>query len=366
MKKLISALLISLTMSTGATAAPFLAAGDGAELFLTGTLGVRSDDNVYLSSTETDDLIIDINPGFEFVFGQGSATQGYFKFVESIARYSDNDNLDTELAAINFVSRYDDGKSKLNADVNWAQLNQNTFDVRGLTRRDVFGANVMGEVSVTEKSSIGFGGAYNNTDYKRTGYSDLKTFTIPVTYYYELSPKVDLSLGFRYRDTDSQLGVDSKDYAYRVGFRGEFTPKVIGSLAVGFGSREFDSGGDESILDIDGAINFLVSEKTTFQVNVSNDFGDSAQGQQQKSFVLGGQVINKATDQWAVRAGLNYRKIDYYTRTDDYVEMTLGADYTVSTNVTIQGSYAYRNYESDITGGGFTNNVFSLAANFRY
>ncbi|MBK8859359.1 MAG: outer membrane beta-barrel protein [Opitutaceae bacterium] len=143
-------------------------------------------------------------------------------------------------------------------------------------------------------------------------------------------------------------------------------PKVIGSLAVGFGSREFDSGGDESILDIDGAINFLVSEKTTFQVNVSNDFGDSAQGQQQKSFVLGGQVINKATDQWAVRAGLNYRKIDYYTRTDDYVEMTLGADYTVSANVTIQGSYAYRNYESDITGGGFTNNVFSLAANFRY
>ena len=366
MKKLINALFLALTISTGAAAAPFLAIGDGAELFLTGTLGVRADDNIYLTNSGLDDVIFDINPGVELVFGQNSTTQGSLRIVESFANYSDNDNLNTSLSAVNFSTRFDDGKSKLNVNAGFSQQNQNTYDVRGLTRRDASSAGFNGEISLTEKSSLGLGGAYRRTDYKRGGYSDLTTFTIPINYYYELSPKFDLSLGLRYRDTKSQLGLDSKDYAYRIGFRGEFTPKVNGSLQVGFGTRKIDSRDNESLMDLEGAVNFLLSEKTTFQVNLSNDFGDSASGAQQKSFSLGGTVITKASEEWSVRTGLTYRKLDFYTRTDDFFEFTLGADYTVSTNVTIQAAYAYRKFETKLAGSSFKNNVFSLAANFRY
>jgi hypothetical protein len=327
---------------------------------------VRADDNIFLTNNGIDDTIFDITPGVELVFGKNSQTQGYFQVKETITRYSDNDRLNTSLTSMSFATRYSDGKSKMNLDVNFAQMNQNTFDVRGLARRDVFSVGLNGETSMTEKSSVAAGGTYSNTDYKRTGYSDLKTFTVPLNYYYELSPKLDLSLGFRFRNTDSQIGRDSKDYAYRVGFRGEFTPKVVGSLQVGFGTRKFDNGGDESLLDMEGNVNFLLSEKTTFQVNVSNDFGDSAQGQQQKSFSLGGTIINQATEQWAFRAGLSLRKLDYYTRTDDFTEFSLGADYKLSTNVSFQGAYAYRNYDTNQVGASFKNNVFSLSVNFRY
>ena len=89
MKKSISILALSLAAATVAIPAPFLAVGDGAELFLTGTLGVRSDNNLFLSNTnEVDDVIIviDINPGFELTFGKGSLTQGSVSFTESFAR----------------------------------------------------------------------------------------------------------------------------------------------------------------------------------------------------------------------------------------------------------------------------------------
>lgn len=367
MKKQIASLVLASSLTLGASAAPFLAAGDGAELFLTAMVGVRADDNIYLSNTALDDTVFDINPGIDFQFGKGSQTSGSFKVVESISRYSDNDQLNAELLSVNFNSNYDDGKTKFNVAASFAELNQNTYDVRNVTRRDATNIKLGGEVSVTEKSSVAASVSYAKTDYKPTvGYSDMKVTEIPVDYFYELSPKVDLSLGFRYRDTDNQTSVDSQDYAYRVGFRGEFTPKVNGSLAVGFGTRELDRGGDDNLLDLQGNLNFLLTEKTTLQVNASNDFGNSASGAEQKTFSVGGNLSSKVTEQWTLRAGATARKLDYYTRKDDYMEFTLGADFKMNDYVTVIGTYAYRQYDSVLAGSDFEGNVFSIAANLRY
>lgn len=366
MKKQIAAVMLASSLTLGASAAPFLAAGDGAEIFLTAMVGVQADDNIYLSNTATDDTILNFNPGVEFKFGANSQTKGTVKAVVNITSYADNDQLNTELLNLSFNSRYDDGKTKFTTAVSYAELNQNTFDIRGLTRRDATNVKLGGETSITEKSSIGADIAYSSTDYKPATYSDLKTTTIPVNYYYKVTPKVDLSAGFRYRDTDNQKTPDSKDYAYRLGFRGEFTPKVTGNLTAGFGTREFDGGGDETILDLDGALNFLLTEKTTLQVNASNDFGNAGSGAEQKAFSLGGNVSTKATDQWTFRAGTSMRKLDYYTREDDYMEFNLGADFVVNEYVTIQGAYAFRKYDSQLAGSDFKNNVFSIAANLRY
>jgi len=367
MKKQIAAVLLASSLSVGASAAPFLAAGDGAELFLTAAVGIQADDNIFLSNSALDDTIFNIDPGIDFKFGEGAQTSGSFKVVEKITRYSDNDQLNTELLSVSFNSSYDDGKTKVTTSVSFAELNQNTFDIRGLTRRDATNVKLGGEVSVTEKSSIGADAAYSKTDYKPTvGYSDLKTFTIPVNYYYQLSEKVDLSAGFRYRDTDNQTSPDSKDYAYRVGFRGEFTPKVTGSLTAGFGTREIDGGGDDSMLDFDAALNFLLTEKTTLQVNSSNDFGNSGSGAEQKTFSVGGNLSSNVTEQLTLRGGATMRKLDYYTRKDDYFEFTLGADFKLNEFVILQGAYAYRKYDSESAGADFKNNVFSIAANLRY
>ena len=90
------------------------------------------------------------------------------------------------------------------------------------------------------------------------------------------------------------------------------------------------------------------------------------QGAQQKNFSLGGVITSSISDQWSVNAGLSYRGIDYLTRTDDYIEGTIGAAYIVNAYVRVVGSYVYRNNSSPLAGSEFTNNVFSISANLRY
>lgn len=346
-----------------------MAVGDGAELFLTAGLGVRADDNIFLNSNKVDDVIFDIKPGVELVFGNNSQTKGSFSYTENISRYSQNDGLDAELSSLRFNSTYDDGKTKFSAQASFNQLNQNTVDIRTggvLSRRDVTSADVGGETSVSAKSKVAARVRYNDTDYKRVGFQDNTTLGIPLNYYYAVTSKVDLSLGARYRSTEIQNGVDSNDMFYRVGARGEFTPNLTGSIQVGFGNRDFDNGRSEDIFDLDALLKLALSPKTTLDLSASNDFGVSGQGQEQKNFTLGARLNTKVSEQLSFNAGLNFRNIDYYTREDDYVEANLGVNYIVNKNVSIRGGYTYRKNDSGLVGGDFTNSVFNLAANLRY
>lgn len=366
MNKYIRTLAVSMATYAAAHAAPFLALGDGAELFLTATVGFRADDNVLLTANETSDTIFDFNPGVELVFGRGSLTSGSFRFVENIARYSDNSRLDTDLSSLAFNSKYDDGKTMFGANAAYDQVNQNSPGVTGLSRRNVFGAGINGEVSVSEKSSVGAGLDYKNTDYRPANFSDLRSVTLPIDYYWAVSPKVDLSIGYRFRDSDVQIGRDSQDHFFRIGFRGEFSPNMAGSVKVGVGRRDFSGAGSEDILDLDASLDFKVSAKSTLRLTATNDFNVSGQGQQLKVFSFGGSVISQVSDVLSLQAGLNFGKYDYFTREDDYVEGTLSLNYTVNRYVSLTAAYVYRNNDSELGGADFRNNVFSLAANFRY
>lgn len=383
--------LVSLSISWASLsqAAPFMAIGDGAELFLTGTLGVRVDDNIFLASglprdpnrpasgtnrlnEEIDDIIFDITPGVELTFGKDAQVKGALILSLAFANYTDNSDLNTTLFAGDFVSRYDDGKMKLGFNVGYHEVNQNSVEVRGLTRRDIFTAGADGEVEISQITSIGAGLTFTHENYHPRSFSDSDDLTVPIDFYYKWTPKVDLSLGYRFRDHDmASLGNDSKDHFFNVGARGEFTPKLTGRAAVGINTRKIDGpasrgGGDETLLGADASFTYEMSPKTNLQAGISNDFGTSPQGQQQKNLTLNGMVTSKISEEWTINAGLSWRSIDYGSRTDDYLEGTLGTTYVVNANIRIIGAFVHRDYSSDIRGSEFKNNVFAVSAHFRY
>jgi polysaccharide biosynthesis protein VpsM len=374
MKNILRIGLISVSLGAGSYAAPFMAIGDGAELFLTGTLGVRADDNIFLSQDGDSDVIFDINPGVELTFGKDAQLKGSLTLVDAIATYSDHSDLNSNLFSADFVSKYDDGKLKLGFNASYRELNQNTVDNRGLTRRDVFTTGGNTEVEVSQLTSVGGGVVFSHENYKRRGYTDSDNITVPVDFYYKWTPKLDVSVGYRYRDYEVDLGQDSKDHFFNIGARGEFSPKLTGKLAVGWTKRKFEGrdpfsgrfGGDDDMFGVDASFAYEISPKTSLQLGASNDFGTSPQGLQQQNLIFNGMVTTKITEEWTVNAGLSYRGIDYGTRTDDYWEGVLGTAYIINANVRIVGSYVYRDYKSDVRLAEFENNVFSIAANFRY
>jgi hypothetical protein len=364
--KLISLALTSAALSVAANAAPFLAIGDGAELFATGSLGIRADDNIFLTNNATSDTIFDITPGVELTFGKDSQLKGALTLVDAFSSYADHSGLNTNLFSGDFGAGYSDGKLKLDLSTGYHELNQNAADISGLTRRDVYNFLAKSEVEVSAITSVSAGFSFAHTNYKRKGYSDSDDYTVPVNFYYKWTPKTDLSVGYQYRNYQTVIGQDSIDSYFNVGARGEFSPKLTGEFTVGVTKRSLSGGSDETMLGLNGNLTYAYSEKTSLQFGASSSPDTSPQGAQQKNLSINASVMTDITEQWKVRAGLSWRAIDYLTRTDHYVEGNLGATYVFNTYLNFVGAYAYRNNSSVLSGGDFTNNVFSIAANVRY
>jgi hypothetical protein len=374
MKTTIRWLIALAAVSNIGYAAPFLAVGDSAELFATGTVGLRADDNIFLANNATSDTIFDINPGLSLEFGKNADLKGSLALVDAFANYMDHSSLNTNLFSANFQANYDDGgKTKIGFNLGYNELNQNTVDTGspvggGLVRRDQFVTGAKGEVEVSQITAVGVGVNFEHMNYKRSGYGDSDTLTVPLNLYYKWTPKTDLSLGYRYRNTQVQLGQDTIDHFISVGARGEFPdmPKLKGEIAVGVNERNISGGASHTDPGLDARVTYEYSPKTTLSFNSSADYSTSPSGAQQKNFSLGGQVSIAFDSTWNASGGVSYRKIDYYTRKDDYWEATLGGGYVVNSWARVTAAYTYRKNDSAINSASFTNNVFSISASLRY
>lgn len=371
--------LLSTLSAAPAFAAPFLAIGDNAELFLTARTEVRYEDNItYVSNGELKDEVFEVTPGAEITFGKNSLAKGSLAFFERITSYSDNSDLNSNLSNLIFNSKYDGARLQLGADASFRELNQNSRDVRNaatLVRRDVYAAGLDSEYALTEKSKIGLGGKYGRTQYKTSGFFDQKNYTVPANYYFAITEKVDLSAGVQYRKNDVNdltpgVNSDSEDYYFNVGARGEFTAKLSGKFNVGYLVRNPDAANvdDESSIGVNAGLSYAYSPKTTFTLDLSNDFetGSDARGTETSTITVGANT--SLTAAWSVGATVGYSKIDYLTgsRQDDYLVGGISATYVYNEHVNFEAGYSINDNSSDAAGAEFTANVFRLAANFRY
>ncbi len=371
MKKLKVLLAILSVASVNAVAAPSMAIGDNAEMFLTGSLALRFDDNIYLDTrNERDDTIISFTPGAEVLFGQGSATKGKVYAQVEMRKYSDNSNQDDELFSVGFNSLYDGGKSKFDLAASFAEVAQNDNDRRAsgdIVRRDVTHIHALPEFGFSEKFSLGVGARYDRTAYDATGYVDQSVWELPIDLYYQASEKLAWSFGYRFRSTDLGTGgVDSDDSFISIGARGEFTPKLTGQVRVGYNQRDLDNGRDSDDIGIDARVTFAASEKSNYTFSVSNDFGSSGTGESTEKFTLGFMASNKLSEQWALNTNLSYMSTDYPTRSEDYFDGSFAVIYTYNQNVNFNASLTYRDNSSSAVTGDFTNTIWSFGANVRY
>jgi hypothetical protein len=364
------------------SAAPFVALGDNAELFLTGSVVINHDDNIYLRPgttlrPEVSDTILTVSPGVDLQFGRNAATSGNLYFREDILRYSDNDQQNTELANFGFNSLYNNGKSKLDVGASFAEYAQNDALVPGfIVSRDVTSARALSEFAATDKTSVAVGVRYDKTDYSgAAGLRDSTIWSVPLDAYFEYSPKLQWSVGYRYRTTDlannTATNSDSEDHFVNIGARGEFTPKLSGQVRVGYGLRNFDVGGDRSLLGVDSSLTYTYSPKTTYSLSLNSDFGASALGQSTESVSAGLGTNTRIDEQWSWNANLFYRQIDFVAggvtaHSDDFVQGSVGVAYVYNRLVNFTASYTLRSNSSNDASYEFTNNVFSLGANLRY
>ena len=344
------------------------------DLLATGTASAQANDNVFLSHTNTkSDEIFDLIPGLELDYGKSSLLKGVISASEDFQLYGSESGLDTGLANLLATANYADDKTKLNFDGSFHQMDQATRDVHlvgVLVKRDLYHVDGLGEFSVGDKSSVGAGAIYDDTDYQRVGFTNWQWVKIPVKYYYTVEPKLDLSAGFSYQNNQLGTGgINSDEYFYNVGARGEFTPKLTGTLNVGYEEISFDKGGNRGGLGVDSAFTYAYSPKTSVTFGVNNDFGYSAAGG--ASYRIGGGNAGFSTlfsEQWKGTGQVSYSRYDYITTTqkDNFYNGQLGLSYILSVRANVTASYSYTEDSSNITPDSFTNNLFTLSLALRF
>ena len=357
-----------------AHAAPFLAIGDNAELFLTATTGVRYEDNTLLTENNTvDDVILEFVPGIELIFGKDALLSGSFVVQEKFTHYVDTDRINSNLESYFFKSKYNNAKLSVSANASYRELQQNSRDILNaatLTRRDALDAGINGELVMTEKTKIGAGISYGKTDYKTAGFNDSSSITVPVNFYYAIRPKIDLSLGVRHRETKIE-GVANSDYSdtyYNVGARGEFTSKLSGRFSVGVTDRDSEAGNDSTMLGLDFDLYYALSPKTSLSLVLSNDFDASSTGgtsQEVLSVTFGGSTQFNAN--LSGNASVRYQQADYSNgRQDDFMVFSVSSSYAFNQHISGVLAYSFQDNDSNTPGASFTANVISLSAVFRY
>lgn len=376
MKNLVRNLTLLGCAGSSAFAAPFLAIGDNAELFVTAEASASYNDNILLapSGAELEDEVFAFTPGFDLQFGKDSLVSGSIKGTARMTAYSNNTNLNNQLLGINGLTGYDNGQLKLSGNASFNELDQPTVDVLPtagrLVERHVTAAGFNGELGLSEKISVGAGFGYNYVDYKAAGYVGQKDYTVPVNVYYELTPKVDVSAGVRYTRSELENNVNYNAYYYNVGARGSFTPKLSGGFSVGYNTRDASTGpDDDDSIGADASLAYAYSDKTQFTLGLGRNFANSGAGgagYENTQITLG--ATTALSVEWTLNASVTYRQLDYVGgRTDDYIEAVIGASYIINEHLSAGISYLYRDNSSD-SGSAFEfdNNVVTVSLSARY
>lgn len=355
-----------------ATAVPSLSIGPGTEIVLSGSATVRYDDNVLLAPAAAEsDTIFVLTPGIALEYSEGPS-KGAISLSEQFLRYSDNSSLDGDLAALIGNYRYAGPKSEFDLGASYRQLSQNSIRIRSADqkeKRDLTAFNIGGQTALTAKTRLAVSADFLQTDYENAGFIDSKVWSLPVDLYLERSEKLDLSVGYRYRQSTLSGSLpDSKDHFFNIGARGDVTAKLGGQVRVGFNRRNFSNGTSEDQLGLGASLTYSLSPKSNFDLGVSNDFNSSATGDSQRVFAVSAVGRFDLTPKLTGVIGLSFDSSEYIasSRKDDFWVAESSVQYALNNNWAVQGEYVFRSNDSSVNGLGFDNNVLSFSLSCRY
>jgi hypothetical protein len=289
-----SFVLAALFLPAFSQASPLVSIGDNTDVFFTGSSSWQWTSNLFRDETdEVKDLIWTVSPGFEVNIGRGVSNADLSIITRyDFVSYDDNDRLDTETLHVRAVGSYRSSRLDLNGSLAFDE-NQTTSGSQNVTgdliESETLSANLNGEYRVSPKFSFGSGFNYRETSYTsfEDRFADSDSYTVPFDIFYELTPKVDLSVGYSYTHTEIDdsvvsLGDTSSEtdaHFFNVGARGNLLPKLSGFFKVGYRTLERSGGISSSdSLGLNSSFTWTATPKVTATLNLSRDYAVSGIG----------------------------------------------------------------------------------------
>ena len=364
------------------SAAPLVSIGNNTDVYFNGSSSLRWTSNVFRDEAdETEDLTWTLSPGFEVNVGRGLTNADLSIITRyDIIRYEDQDQLDTELFHIKAVGSYTSSRLALSGSAYFDESKMNSGEnniTNDLIEYDAYGATVDSEYSVSPKFSFGAGARYSEKVYKTFDdtFPDRTIMSAPFDVFYELTPKLDLSLGYTFTNTDIEetiraSGYETDSHFLNIGARGELLPKLTGSFKVGYRTRSSNrtNRDDSGMLGLDANFTWTATPKLAVNFDLSRDFGVGGEGQstEKSSVILGGNYsINSF---FTLNANLGYTLTDYSKteREDDQYNAGLRLFYLPNQYWQISTGYTFTENDSNLRSNSYNDHSIDLTATLRY
>jgi hypothetical protein len=371
------AVLSTFTLLGSLSQASVLQLGEDAQLHVLGDLQYVYEDNLFLlQNNEVSDRYLVFSPGLELRMAQEGTLSAVLRYQHSFTRYRDFDSLNGDYSDLSVKARYNSGVVLASAYLDYEELYTSLRDVAlavgGPVEREEIGAGGNLRYEISELTAFRIGVDYDEVDYELDRYTDYDSLSVPLTFFYKVRPKVDLTGGLRYRNTNTTGPFDYEDLYYFVGAVGElFSPVVFADVSIGFQERDYDGAAtDASSASYDITFIYTGDPKATVYAGLSRDYRTSAVGGTAYAFSsasIGARY--DVTDKVGLNAALVIGESEYEEspRAEDMTILTFGASYQPNDYLTLQASYEYTDVEgANVFSSTYTNNEIQVSASLRY
>ena len=404
--------------ASNTVAAPLVSIGDNTDIYFNGSSSLRWTSNIFRNEdNEESDRYWTVSPGLEINIGRG-ISNGDLTIITryDIVRYQDYDQLDTELFHIEALGTYESSRFNLNGSASYDETKINTEQnnvTNDLVEINTTAGDLDAEYQVSPKFSFSAEVRYNETEYQTYAdrFSDRETTRYPLSVYYELTPKLDLILGYTYsntniegtsssfdsttlifdqnsvpivptglRETTTNLlrtGYERDSHFYNIGLRGNIRTKLTGYFVVGYrtrspeDSKEFTTGSitdtpivgaptttdfdtekninrdDSGMLGLDANLTWMATTKLLVQLTLSRDFGTGGEGESTETARANLVGNYSFNTHWSAMANLGYSDTDYSDNGRDDEQFTGGLRVMYVMNPYWRFSAGYNYTEND-------------------
>ena len=374
--------LLTLNLNTGYSS-PLIMVGDYVNVLFDGSSALVWQSNIFYDDKEEEnELMLLIAPGFEASIGSPSSRfEAIIRGNYEIQRFEELFDLNDEYVHVSAVGSYDGARLDLDAAYSFDE-EQTTAGEQGTSgsqfiEMDITRAHFMGAYILSPKFSLESGVRYDDREFKefKDRLADVESFSIPVDVFYELTPKVDLSVGYEY--TLEEVGRSSIEDFHResnfvnIGARGNLFPKLDGFFKIGFRNvnpegpqRETDSS-----LGLDADFTYLMTPKLKSKLHLHRRFEVGSEAQSVEStaakldmeyIISGNYLANAYTD-------LVYNDFKDGNDGVDFIKrLGMRLSYLPNQYWRFSTGYAYVENDSNRLQQGYKNHILDVSASLRY
>ena len=316
---------------------------------LTTTASGSYDSNIFSSSEEIEDFVFKLSPSVSytkklwiFVVG-GTLGVNATKYFEN----SGQDQIDP-ISSFNFdiddlseggKKRFG-GKLKFETKFDVGQNTSTSVLEQDITTTTFYTAGMDVRYDYSVKSGLGSNIEYSIKDAAgNKAYADYAQWSIGGRAFYIYSKKLDFFADYTWTPTEARGGtsttfINSATHAYSIGADGTITPKLNGTVQIGYTTKTFDASTVSSDGDFTASTNLIwkISQKRRLTLSLSRDF--SVSPQDQSIFTSSGSLSlnQRFSKKLSGDAGLNYSKSEY-TGTESRETYSYGFDTNLSSKI---------------------------------